>query len=263
MNNQRILSLCGVLLAAGALFSPVCSAQKEVSTRSQELAQIHSEQWIDRSEGYEKLKADTQALKSSTVQLELLNLLDRENRLTESTLRDSAEKIGVSDGFGEEYSEYVAALGETVDSFADWTDAHQVCIFVHESYDPESRFAAKIAAHSAIALPCLIDMYRSDLGLDRAQAAPLIVQVLAKSEVGSLSQNLILQGKESVSKALQDPSEAVRINTIEALRKFAGTDMIPALRQVVETDPAPEVNGKSIRRWAAEAIVAIEKRAGH
>jgi hypothetical protein len=37
--------------------------------------------------------------------------------------------------------------------------------------------------------------------------------------------------------------------------------MIPALKAVAETDPAPEVNGKSVRKRANEAIAEIQKRA--
>jgi hypothetical protein len=78
----------------------------------------------------------------------LLDLLDRENQLIESTLRDSHRQVGVSAKYGEDYGEYVDQLAETVDPFANWNDSRQVCIFVHESYNAESRFAAKIAAHA-------------------------------------------------------------------------------------------------------------------
>jgi len=195
------------------------------------------------------------------VQKNLLDLLDRENQLIESLNRNSGGPP-VEENYGEEYSEYIGELGETVDSFADWNDPRQVCIFVHEAYNPESRFAAKIAAHGKVAVPCLIQMYGSDVGLIRAEAAPLIVQALTKTSATSLDQNTILTAKQVVSKALHDPNEAVRINTIEALGNFGGEDMIPALKQVAETDPAPEVNGYSIRKWAVEAIAAIEKRGG-
>ncbi len=177
-------------------------------------------------------------------------------------MRNSNEQVGASDKYGEEYSEYVGELGETVDSFADWNDARQVCIFVHESYNPESRFAAKIATHGNVALPCLIHMYGSDVELTRAEAAPLIVQTLAKTPIDNLDPKTILAAKQFVLKALHDPSEAVRIDTVEALGSFGGEDMIPALKQIVETDPAaPAANGDSIRKWAGEAIAAIEKRA--
>ena len=37
--------------------------------------------------------------------------------------------------------------------------------------------------------------------------------------------------------------------------------MIPALKQVAEIDPIREGQDSLIRKWAAEAIVAIQKRA--
>jgi hypothetical protein len=46
-----------------------------------------------------------------------------------------------------------------------------------------------------------------------------------------------------------------------SLGQFGGEDMIPALRVVAETDPDPAEN-YAIRKWAAEAIVAIQQRAG-
>ncbi len=105
-------------------------------------------------------------------------------------------------------------------------------------------------------------MYGSDVELTRAEAAPLIVQTLAKTPIDNLDPKTILAAKQFVLKALHDPSEAVRIDTVEALGSFGGEDMIPALKQIVETDPAaPAANGDSIRKWAGEAIAAIEKRA--
>jgi hypothetical protein len=195
------------------------------------------------------------------VQEALLDLLDRENQLIESTLRDSHGQVGVSDKYGEDYGEYVAQLDETIDSFANWSDSHQVCIFVHESYNPESRFAAKIAAHASVAVPCLIQMYSSDVGLTRAEAAPVLVQAWAKGGK-QLDSALSERTKQIILTALHDPDEAVRSHTISALEKFGGQDMIPALKQVAETDPSPEVQGHSIRKRAEQAIVAIQKRVG-
>jgi hypothetical protein len=105
-----------------------------------------------------------------------------------------------------------------------------------------------------------MQMFGSDVGLVRAEVAPVIVQALAKT--GGLDEKTIQAAKGLILKALHDPEEADRINTIEALKSFSGEDMIPALRQVAESDLAPEVNGHSIRKWAVEAIAAIEKRTG-
>jgi hypothetical protein len=134
-------------------------------------------------------------------------------------------------------------------------------LLVHQGYDPESRFAAKIAAHGKIALPCLMQMFGSDVGLVRAEVAPVIVQALAKTT--GLDKETIQEAKGLILTALRDPEEADRINTIEALKSFGGEDMIPALKQMAESDPAaPAAKGDSIRKWAAAAIAEIEKRAG-
>jgi hypothetical protein len=47
---------------------------------------------------------------------------------------------------------------------------------------------------------------------------------------------------------------------VDALGKFGGADMISALKEVAANDPSPEVEGHSIRKSAAEAIAAIQKR---
>jgi hypothetical protein len=103
----------------------------------------------------------------------------------------------------------------------------KVCIFVHEFYNPESRFATKIATHGKVALPCLMQMYGSDVGLVRAEAEPVIAQALAKT--AGLDEKTIRAAKALILRALHDPEEADRINTIEALKSFGGVDMIPAI----------------------------------
>lgn len=258
--HQRKRKLCGLILVG--ILAAICQAQQERAGQTNVaklLAQLRAEQWTERAEAYEKLRSDPKALSTQEVQKGLLGLLDKENQLIESVNRDSGGP-SVDEKYGEEYPEYVAQLGETVDSFADWTDPRQVCIFVHEPYNPDSRFADKIASHGKVAIPCLLRMYSSDVGLARAEAAPLIVQALAKNTDGSLDQETTLAAKQVLLKALHDPSEAVRINTIEALRSFGQEDMVPALRQVAQSDPAPGADGDSIRKWAGDAIVAIEKR---
>jgi hypothetical protein len=178
----------------------------------------------------------------------------------ENALRESHEQVGASGKYGEEYGQYLAELGETVDTFGDWNDPVQVCIFVREAYDPGSQFAEKIASHAKIALPCLKEMYASDLGVLRANAAAVLVRTLGKSQI--LDAETAAEVRQIVLQSLHDPKESVRSETVRALGKFGGQDMLPALRQVAETDPAPEVQGRSVRTQAAKAILAIEKRAG-
>lgn len=185
--------------------------------------------------------------------------LDREDKLIESVNRDS-EGPSVDEKYGEDFGEYVGELGETVDSFADWGDSHQVCIFVREPYNPESKFAAKIASHAKTAAPCLIQMYGSDVGLTRAEAAAVLAQILSTTR-DQLDSSTIEKVRQLVITALHDQSDAVRSSCVRSLGRHGGPDMIPELARVAESDPSPEVHGHSIRKSASEAIVAIQKRA--
>jgi HEAT repeat protein len=243
------------------VMSTICWGQQEQSREPDvraSLEQLHSQEWTDRAQAYERLSSDPAAMGSENVKAALFDLLDRENNLIESTLRESHEQVGASARYGEGYGEYYSKLLAVVSSTADWNDTRQLCILVHSSYDPESVFASKLAAGGRFALPCLTQMYRSDLGLTRAKAAAVLVQLFAKDSLDSGTSQSI---RQIVIHALHDPSEAVRSDTVHALGSFAEQDMVPALREVAETDPSPEIQGSSIRKAATKAIAAIEKRA--
>ncbi len=196
------------------------------------LAKLQSKDPTERIRSYDELRSDAETMRSKEAQAALLDLLDREDREIESTLRASHEQEGVGEG----YAEYVAKLGETVDSYADWTDTHQVCILVQQAYEWNSRLAAKIAAHAKISIPCLIQMYRSDVGLTRAEAAPTLVRALADGKNG-LDPETAQKARQVILRGLQDPSEAVRSKTVESLERFGAPDMIPALKEVAKLDP--------------------------
>lgn len=103
-------------------------------------------------------------------------------------------------------------------------------------------------------------MYSSDVGLMRAEATPVLVMALANDK-SDLGDDMIQQARQVILQALQDPSEAVRIDTVRSLSNFGKEDMIPALKAVAQTDPSPDEN-YYIRRHAAEAIAAIQQREG-
>lgn len=256
------------LLITSILLGALCLAQQQPAAKpsvDQLLRQLHHAQWTDRAEAYEKLSSDSKALSDHRVQKELSNLLGRESGYIRPKPGDG-EPEDIPDEENEAFSEYLGYLAGTVESFTDWNDPSQVCLLVYQGYDPESRFAAEIAAHGKVALLCLMqrfgsNIYGSNSGLVRAEVAPVVVQALARTT--GLDEKTVRASKELILKALHDPEEADRINTVEALKSFGGEDMIPALRQIAQSDPAaPAANGDSIRKWAAEAIAAIEKRTG-
>lgn len=101
-----------LVMTAGILASLICRAQEDSAKPSQTklLKQLRSNQWTDRAQAFDKLRSGSKAVSSHQVQEGLLDLLDREDRLIESTLRNSNEQVGASDKYGEEYSEYVGEL---------------------------------------------------------------------------------------------------------------------------------------------------------
>ena len=224
------------------------------------LAKLHSTKEPEREEAFEKLRTNPASLQSPKVRTALLELLERENHENDSQLAEAQKKGYPDEGDNEGYAEYYGDLLGIVDSFADWNDSRQACILAEGAYNDDSAFAAKIVAHAKVTVPCLLKKSQSPISMNRAVTVPVLVRVLGEAK-GSLDPTTALAARQIVLRALQDPDEAVRAFTVNALGRHGGEDMIPALRKVAEADPEPEVDGHSIRRLAADAIAAIQKRA--
>ena len=223
------------------------------------LAKLHSKEGSEREETFEQIRSNPANLQSPKVRTALLELLDRENHELDSQLAEAQKKGYPDAGENEEYAEYYSNLLGTVDSFADWNDPRQACILVNAGSEPDSDFAAKIAAHAKVTVPCLLKRSQGAISMNRAVTVPVLVQALAKAN-GTLNPQTFQEARQIVLRALQDPDEAVRVFTVNALGRYGAEDMIPALRKVAKEDPAPGEDGQSIRTSAAEAIAAIEKR---
>ncbi len=183
----------------------------------------------------------------------LLDLLDRENQ--------ASDKVNRSGGAGESEGddEYMGDLVSTVASFADWNDARQACIIAASG----ALSVDKYAEHAKVAIPCFLKRSKSNFGLERRQAVELLVELLANKKT-NLDPSMIEASKHVVQMSLHDPDSGVRIGTVHALAQFGGEDMIPALRQVSESDPYVDKENHSfwIREYATQAVDAIEQRAG-
>jgi hypothetical protein len=214
------------------------------------LAQLHAEKWSERAAAYGKLRLDPTAIEKTEVRSALLDLLDRESHLPLSTAPEPENE--------EQYAEYVASLGDTVDSFADWKDPRQLCILAQTSYNTDSRFAARLAGVGKPVIPCLMQMAKSDRVGDRFKSVAVLIQLRAKEL--DLDLRIVQEIRRITIRALHDPDDGVREFTVDSLREFGGEDMIPALQEVAEKDPAPEVQGFSTRKDALKAIAAIQKR---
>jgi hypothetical protein len=198
------------------------------------------------------LRNDPTAIHRPEVKTALLDLLDREDH------GDWSKEAGFDPESNEAHAEYLGELGDTVDSLSDWNDPRESCILAHSSFSPDSKFAARLAMAGEPIIPCLMQMTTSASTSDRNEAVPVLIQLRSKD--GKLSSEMVQKINQATIVALHDREVIVRLSTIAALRDFGVEDMIPALQEVAKTDPEPEIQGSSVRKYAAHAIAVIQKR---
>jgi hypothetical protein len=225
------------------------------------LAKLHSAERSERAEAFEQLRSNPANLQSPKVRMALLDLLDRENHELDSQLLEAQKKGYPDEGENEGYAEYYSYVLDTVDSFADWNDPRQACILVDASSSDDSAFAAEIADHAKVTVPCLMKRSESAISMNRAVSVPVLVQALGKAK-GTLDHGTVQAARRIILRALQDPDEAVRAFTVHALGRYGAEDMIPMLKNVAKTDPAfsKESNSYWIREAATRAVAAIQER---
>lgn len=249
---MRMIFAMVLLMFVTATMSSGQETSVHVATTAELLTMLRSDDAVQRADAYERLRSRPTALHSARVRSALLELLDRENSLHESAIR---EHVGISDKYGEGYTEYAYALGVTVASLIDWNDSHEVCIVVR-GFAPDDA----IANHAKTTIPCLIQKAKSDLGLVRGSAVAVLVEAMAKKK-SDLDTRTIEVVQQVIRSGLRDPDDDVRTKAVDALEHFGSEDMIPALQEVAERDPSA-YGEYAIRKAATEAIAAIRKRSG-
>lgn len=241
-------------LAICATFAAARGQQKETPPKPDEsalLASLKSSNDGERLSAFYQLRSSPSAVRSPKVRAALIDLLDKE---VQEELTNRKEGEGESEGG----DEYMGDLTNTVATFADWSNAHQVCLLVAQGSLPTSTYAE----HARFAIPCLLTRARSNLSWNRGPAVALLVEVLANKKT-AVDASTIDVCKQIVRNGLHDPVDGVRIGVVHALAGFGGEDMISALREVAESDPYVDKDSHSfwIREYATQAIDAIEQRA--
>jgi hypothetical protein len=224
------------------------------------LVQLRSNDAGERDHAYERLKTDPSALRSPKVKAALLDLLDRETGRMEGTPRPSDSEDGVgTEGFAEYFNE----LASSVALFADWNDPRQACIMVRAGGVPPSISPAEAAMREKVAWGCLKKMSESVSVLDRCNASRIVMDLSGRAGE-ALDPPIARETKETVVHLLHDRDAGVRVEAIDSLEKFGTEDMIPALAQVAESDPAVAQTTHTywLRARATKAIAAIQQRAG-
>jgi HEAT repeat protein len=246
--RKAILAICMLVI-----IGPTIAGQEELTANQSVadlLTRLHSKDWVERAQAYEQLASDSAALQEQEVKVAMIDLLDRENHITPAA--------GTMAQDGEAYGEYVSSLIGSVMSIVNWQDPRQLCILAHSPFDPDSKLATRLVLTGQLVLPCLMQMAESKSFGDRYIASELLVHIGGRSS--DLSIGTAQKIRAVTIASLHDPDEMVRVGTVHALTKFGREDMISALEEIAETDPAPEVQGYSIRKMATEAIAAIQTR---
>lgn len=241
------------LMTLAAAWAQQAPARKPSTTEL--IAQLRSDDAQVRSRAFESVRTDKVALRNPKVRAALIDLLGRENHEAFESVKDQGHTEYIGSGEDEAGSEYIGELADTVAKIVDWSSPRQVCILADSVFPPD-----ELADHAKSAVPCLLQRANDAPSPVRGYVVAVLVQALAKGR-GELDAVTIQAVQQIILSALYDPDDAVKIPTVKALGSFGGEGMIPALRNVAETDPDPS-GGYAIRKWAAEAIAAIRKRTG-
>jgi hypothetical protein len=257
-------------LATASLAQEASIQHPPVSTL---LANLHSEDSAIRSEALERLRSDPAMLHLPVVRSALFDLLDQNNKEVDQAMRKMEEQQrkhpvqsgGNGEDIAEDGDEFFSWLSDTAASVADWSDRRQVCILVDSAAVLDGPTTEETASRMKAAMPCILQRSRSEVNINRAIAAPMLVEALAKGKT-ALDPEITKQAQQLILSNLHDPDPGVRSFTVGGLYNFGEPDMIPALAAVAQSDPAIETQPDKtqwypIRDFAAKAIAEIEKRA--
>ena len=123
-----------------------------------------------RASAFQALQAKPGGLSAPGVSNALADLLEKENQLIESTIRDSHGRLGIVDVYGEDYGEYVSQLASECATRCELRNP-RVVLMLAETFPGESPEATHLAAmHGSLLLPIFLDKM-SGQGIDRRRNA--------------------------------------------------------------------------------------------
>lgn len=241
--------------------------QNHRSDSTQLLTALRSNDPHARVGAVEQIRSDSAMLQDPNVQSALLDLLDLETREGNERVREGerrrAEHREDSPDNIDDDAMYMNDLLETIESFVNWHDPRQICLLAKEGAALDSTDARESAVRAQVALPCLQQLSKSDLFMDRLKTVSTLVALLAstKSNLDSTTAGAM---KQMVRLALHDKRVEVQWEAVDSLERDGGMDMIPALREFAESNPGPNATRDEIavRKNASKTIAAIQSRAG-
>ena len=210
------------VVVVSVLFAGLSASAQETKPSVSELVpKLSSADPFERLRAFVDLERSG-GLSGPNVPETLLSLLDRENRLLETTLRESGGLSGVSVKYGEEYSEYYAMLLRACWERCDRKNARTPIVLVNSAYSPSSDFAQQLARdHGKAILPALLLKARSDIGGFRAEGIRMLGTLKLANPTLTDAENESV--RSVVITATRDPIIPVRQGAVEAVGKIATT----------------------------------------
>ena len=257
---KRILILPSVL---AVLTSWLFTAQTQVTAvPSIVLGKLNSPSVPDRAAAFRSLLNSPEVFKAAPVADLIVNLLQRENQLVRSTLLESQGRVGVSQKYGEGYSEYYSQLLDTAARIGNKEDPRVLEILARSSYNEDSPFAIKLSRDYGPRIsPVILDLARSSFVYDKVQGVGMTGTILQYCD--TLPPLLRGQLKAVLMAALVD--EDVNGRGIRALAEVGEVRDIELIERVRQNDKGAVMPDKSRRYFAREAadraIAKIKQRA--
>jgi len=267
-NRSLQTILVGVIAAAmiaGLCFSQDTSARSSDST--QLVANLRSNDPHTRVGAFEQIRSNAQMVQDPKVQSALFDLLDLETHEGNDRVREGERRRAEHEEGNPESSDddamYMNDLLETVESFVKWHDPHEICLLAKAGAGLDSPDERESAVRAQVALPCLQQLSKSNLFMDRLKAVGTSVALLARAK-SSLDSTTVEAMRQMVILALHDQRVEVKWEAVDSLERGGRSDMIPALKELAESSPGPDATKDDIavRRNAAKAISAIQQREG-
>ena len=202
MNTKRILAIALTLIAITAIV--VLATNRQGENQADLLAKLSSPNWQSREEAVEKLTGNPDSLKGNEVRSALVELLERENRLIEETLRESNGTEGVSVKYGEGYSEYYSRLLGAVEQAADFNDSRTLAALARSSFNPGSSLGKKLASHGNAIAPSVLEVTSSDIPSIRSQAFGVLGEIVNtdKNQADHMSTEVRAEAKHALVREL-------------------------------------------------------------
>jgi hypothetical protein len=212
---------------------------------------LRSPQWDDRRAGFERLAGrngeSRDRIRSAEVRSALVSLLNLENEVVRTAY---LEGPGSSTKFGEDYSEYVAWLAQTVMGIAEKApDTPGVWLaLVRTPYHPDGAFGRWLAAHGDRVVGFLMESAQGhDAYYTRGSALSVLGQMVAYEQdpirAHTLSASKVREIAAVVRSGLVDSDSLVRSHAVAAVAIMGDETDLALLDRIATIDPDSISNG--------------------